>query len=287
MIKSMTGYARICKSLDCGRVVLEIHCVNKRALEFNVNLPRSYLYYDLLLRDWLRQEIARGQVTVRMHFERDEKSENEGVPSQAVLKKLKERWEKVAGALGYDPKKDVSLSFLLEQLPSALREELSEKQLKGMVKAALVDLNTMKEKEGSALEKDLRKCLNEMRKTLKVVQKGASRAVQKYEARLKEKIEAFNIGDFEEKLAREVVLFADKVDVNEEIVRLGSHFDQVETYLKGKEKSVGRTLEFLTQEMHRELNTLSAKVADSDLVHKVVGMKNELGKIREQVQNIE
>ena len=287
MIKSMTGYARICKSLAGGRVVLEIHCVNKRALEFNVNLPRSYLYYDLLLRDWLRQEISRGQVTVRLHFERSEKGEQEGVPSQRILKQLKDRWEKVAASLGYDPKKDVSLSFLLEQMPSALCEELSEKQLKEMVKETLVDLNTMKEKEGAALEKDLSKCLEQMRKTLKVVEKGASKAVQRFEKRLKEKIEAFNIGDFDEKLAREVVLFADKVDVNEEIVRLNSHFDQVESYLKGKEKSVGRTLEFLTQEMHRELNTLSAKVADSDLVHKVVGMKNELGKIREQVQNIE
>ena len=287
MIKSMTGYARSSKSLAGGRVVLEIHCVNKRALEFNVNLPRSYLYYDLLLRDWLRQEISRGQVTVRLHFERSEKGEKEGLPSQHSLKQLKERWEKTAASLGYDPKRDVTLSFLLEQLPSALREELSEKELKEMVKEALADLSTMKEKEGVALEKDIGKCLEQMRKTLKVVEKGASKGVQRFEERLKEKIEAFHTGDFEEKLAREVVLFADKVDVNEEIVRLNSHFDQVEIYLKGKEKSVGRTLEFLTQEMHRELNTLSAKVADSDLVHKVVGMKNELGKIREQVQNIE
>lgn len=287
MIKSMTGYARCSKSLAGGRVVLEIHCVNKRALEFNINLPRNYLYYDLLLRDWLREEISRGQVTVRLHFEHSETGEQEGVPSQTLLKQLKVRWEKVAASLGYDQMKEVSLSFLLEQMPSSLREELSEKQLKEMVKETLVELNTMKEKEGAALEKDLSRCLEQMRKILKVVEKGAAKAVKRFEERLKEKIEAFSTGDLEEKLAREVVLFADKVDVNEEIVRLNSHFDQVESYLKGEEKSVGRTLEFLTQEMHRELNTLSAKVADSDLVHKIVGMKNELGKIREQVQNIE
>ena len=287
MIKSMTGYGRSSISLADGRVVLEIHCVNKRALEFNVNLPRSYLYYDLLLRDWLRQEISRGQVTVRLHFERDEKGETVGVPSGRALKQLKERWEKAAASLGFDPKTEVTLSFLLEQMPSTMCEELSEEQLKEMVKEAFADLNKMKEKEGTALEKDLRKCIDHMRKTLKEVEKAAPKVIKRFEERLKEKIEGFSTGDFDEKLAREVILFADKVDVNEEIVRLNSHFDQVFIYLSGKEKSVGRTLEFLTQEMHRELNTLSAKVADSDLVHKVVGMKNELGKIREQVQNIE
>lgn len=287
MIKSMTGYARSSKLLAGGRIILELHCVNKRMLEFNVNLPRQYLSYELVLRDWLRQEIPRGQVTVRVHFEREEKGEIAGVPSARLLKPLKERWEKVARSLGYDPKEEVTLFFLLSQMPALLHEDLSEKVLKEMVDKALSDLNKMKEKEGAALAKDLRHCLDSMRKTLKEVEKAAPKVVRRFEERLREKIKGFRTGDFDEKLAREVVLFADKVDVNEEIVRLNSHFDQIEIYLSGKEKSVGRTLEFLTQEVHRELNTLSAKVADSDLVHKIVGMKNELGKFREQIQNIE
>lgn len=284
MIRSMTGYARSSKPFAGGRVVFEIHCVNKRALEFNVHIPRSYLYYDLLLRDWLRKEILRGQVTLRLHFEG---SEAEGVPSAKSLKRLKGEWEKVAASLGYDPAKEVTLPFLLAQMPSLLSEELSEKELKEMVKEALGDLNSMKEKEGAVLAKDVHKSLELMRKTLESVSKEAHKVIQRYEVRLKEKIEGLSAGDFDEKLAREVVLFADKVDVNEEIVRLKSHFEQVEGYLKGDKKSVGRTLEFLTQEMHRELNTLSSKITDSDLVHKVVLMKNELGKMREQVQNIE
>ncbi len=284
MIKSMTGYARISKVFTFGRGVLELHCVNKRTLEMNVNLPRSCLYYDLLLREWVRREISRGQVTIRFHIEREERT---ALPSTKGLKDAKSYWVKVAKSLGFDPAEGVTLPFLLQQVSTMASEDLSEKQLKEMTIEALSALKKMKENEGAALEKDLLNCLAKMGKILYVIEKGASRAVKRFEERLREKIKEYHTSDFDEKIAREVVLYADKVDVNEEIVRLRSHFDQFASYLKSKEKSTGRTLEFLTQEIHRELNTLSSKVAECDLIHKAVQMKNELGKMREQVQNIE
>lgn len=285
VLRSMTGYARASKVVAGRRAVLELTSINKRSLEMHTFLPRTQLYFDLLLREWVRQEITRGQVTVRLYFESD--SKGEGAVSLATLKGLKKKWDEAAAKLGYDPKTAITLDFLTQQIPAGDHEELEEKDLKGLAEKALEGLVKMKEKEGGRLEKDIRARLEQMGKRLKQVEKEAPKVVERQKERLSLKLKEFSTGDFEEKMAREIVLFADRVDVTEEIVRLHSHFEQFEKFLESKEKSIGRTLEFLCQEIHRELSTMAAKVSDSGCVHNVVAMKSLLDQIREQVQNIE
>lgn len=249
-----------------------------------MHIPRAYLSKDLLIREWLRKEMVRGQVSVYLTIERVEGGKGK---SASALQSLKKEWEQTAKDLGYDPKKEITLPFLVELLPESSMEELSEKELKDLVAKTLKEFLAMQKKEGIALQKDLKKCLGVLKQGIEAVEKKVPLVVRRYEQRLQEKLSRFQIEDNDERVARELALFADRVDVNEEIVRLKSHLDQMEGYLTSREKAVGRTLEFLLQEIHRELNTLTSKVADSELVHQLVLMKNELGKMREQVQNIE
>jgi uncharacterized protein (TIGR00255 family) len=285
VLRSMTGYARVSKVVSGKRAVLEITSINKRVLEMHVYLPRTYLYYDLLLREWMRKSLTRGQVTVRLYFESEKNATGES--SLATLKGLKKQWDETATKLGYDSNQAVTLDFLMQQVPLAVKEELEEKDLKELADKALNALFKMKEKEGATLEKDIRSRLANIAKRLKHVEKQVPKIVERQKERLSEKIKGFATGDFEEKMAREVVLFADRVDVTEEIVRLHSHLQQFEKFLMTTEKSIGRTLEFLVQEIHRELNTMAAKVSDSNCIHNVVEMKSLVDQIREQVQNIE
>ncbi len=283
MIKSMTGYARLFKTTPFGRVVLEIHSINKRELEIALYLPRNYLAFDLPLREWVQESVLRGQVTVRLQIEGKER----GAPAKlGALKAAKAKWDKIALGLGLDPKQEITLPFLLEQIGSEEIGELKESELKALTEEVLQALRAMQEREGKALSRDVKERLAFLVKSLKVIEKGAGKAAKRYEERLKEKIREYAAQDLDERLLREVVVFADRCDVTEEIVRLKSHFEQFALILKSDEGSVGRTLEFLTQEIQRELSTLSAKISDASLVHIALEMKNELGKMREQIRNI-
>src|SRR3989338_306787 len=287
MIRSMTGYAKAAGVVCGGHAVLEIHSINKRNLEMHILMPHACLQYDLLLREWIRRAVTRGQLTVRLRVEPREGAPPESEQTETSLKRLKRHWERAAAALGYDPQTEVTLAFLLKQEALFAKEEIKEAELEALTKRALGALLKMKEREGAALARDLKGRIEGMKTTLNQIEKRAPRAACRFEARLKERLQGFTLPDQEERIAREVVLYADKADVTEEIVRLRSHFDQFLLSLKAKKTQVGRTLEFLAQEILRELTTLSSKASDTEMEQQAVEMKSELDKIREQVQNIE
>ena len=287
MARSMTAYARGVQMTPFGRLILEIHSVNKRVLEMNVSLPRNLLYLDLLLRDWLREKVTRGQVTVRLQFE-DEDAEGVQLKKTASeLKSLKKFWEKIAVDLSYDPKKEVTLSFLMKQVPQETKENIEESQLKVAFQETVLKFLAMKEREGKVLGEDISVRLQLLREHLEKVEGLAPSVAKRYLERLKQKIDEVSTPELEDRLYREMVLFADKIDITEEIVRLKSHFDQFFSYLKSKEQSIGRTLDFLCQEIYREINTIGSKAQEGQISFFVVEMKSELDKIKEQVQNIE
>jgi uncharacterized protein (TIGR00255 family) len=280
-MKSMTGYA----SATAGPFLIEIHSVNRKGLDLGIGLPRELLAYDVEIRKWLGEELARGQVTVRVSHAEGVK----GAPDLSRLKKLKQGWEKVAESLGYQ-KKDIALSFLINQLVDIREEPKGTRQfLQAGVKKALHLLTAMKKREGAALLVDIVKRVKMLEARVKQLEGKAGKTVSKYREKLRERIlEATGLdmkGD--ERMFKEVALFAEKVDVTEELTRLRSHFKQFYALLKSDEKSIGRTLDFLTQEINREINTLGSKALDAEISAVVVEMKSELEKIREQVQNIE
>ncbi len=295
MIKSMTAYSRASASSSLGRLVVEIHSVNRKMLDVSVNLPKDLLRFDMDIRKWLSKSLERGQVTVRVTLQSEGSAGRSPSASFSQLKNLKEGWEKIASDLGYDPKTMIDLSFLMGQLQvsqgieSPQEEESIRDALKEAVEPALQDLMQMKETEGKTLALDIQKRLKLIEETVALVEAKKELPLVHYRKKLIERLK--EVGqvhqEAEERIAREVVLLAEKMDVTEEIVRLHAHIEQFRHHLFSPEKAVGRTLDFLTQEMHREINTLGSKSSDSEISLHVVKMKSELDKIREQVQNIE
>lgn len=295
MIKSMTAYSRASISAPLGRFVVEIHSVNRKMLDMSLYLPKDLLRFDIELRKRLSQSLERGQVTLRLTVQSDGIAGKLFSSYSIQLKGLKEGWEKLARELGYDPAKMIDLPFLVSQLqtmpPSETKEEEEgiKEALKEVIEAALDDLMQMKETEGKTLALDIQKRLKIIEENIAVVELKKDEPLLRYRKKLIERLKDVGHlhGEAEERIAREVALLAEKMDITEELVRLHAHIEQFRIHLSSHEKAVGRTLDFLTQEMHREINTLGSKSTDSDISIYVVKMKGELDKIREQVQNIE
>jgi uncharacterized protein (TIGR00255 family) len=295
MIKSMTAYGRSSVHSPIGRIVIEIHSVNRKMLDMSLYLPKDLLRFDIEMRKLLSKSLERGQITLRLTLQ------NEGMPLRLFsnyylqLKALKEGWENLARDLGYDAQKTVDLDFLVSQLqmtPSSESkedEEMLKASLKEGVELALQELMKMKEAEGKSLALDIQKRLNIIEETVAIIELNKELPVVHYRKKLIDRMKEIDHlhKENEERILREIIILAEKMDVTEEIVRLHTHVEQFSNHLLSHEKAVGRTLDFLTQEMHREMNTLGSKSADSEISLCVIKMKSELDKIREQVQNIE
>jgi uncharacterized protein (TIGR00255 family) len=294
MIKSMTAYSRASLSTPLGRLTVELHSVNRKMLDLSLYLPKDYLRFDMEIRKWLGQALERGQVTLRLHAQNEDTSSNLSHYS-TQLKGLKEGWEKIARELGYEPTQTIDLAFLVSQMQtvsmgdSKEEEEKIKAALKEVIESALREFMHMKKVEGAALATDIEKRLNVIQEHLELIKLKKDEPLTRYQKKILERLK--EIGhiqeEVEERVAREVALLAEKMDITEELVRLGVHLEQFRIHLNSADKSIGRTLDFLTQEMHREITTLGAKSMDSDISIYVVKMKSELDKIREQVQNIE
>jgi uncharacterized protein (TIGR00255 family) len=294
MIKSMTAYSRASVTSSLGRFIIEIHSVNRKMLDMSLYLPKDLLRFDIAVRKWLSQSLERGQVTLRLTLHTEEVGHKLSTYS-VQLKALKEGWEKLALEIGYDPIKVIDLPFLVSQMqmmpPSESREEEEtfKASLKEAVDAALQDLMQMKETEGNILVLDIQKRLKMIEENIAAIELKKELPLAHYRKKLIERLKEVGPmqGEAEERISREIALLADKMDVTEELVRLRAHIEHFRQHLLSQEKAVGRTLDFLTQEMHREINTLGSKSADCEISLYVVKIKSELDKIREQVQNIE
>lgn len=287
----MTGYGKGSKETPLGLLVCEIHSVNRKFLDINLYLSKELFSFDIPLRKWASQHIPRGQVTLKafFRFESDEKNEYALKP----LKALKEQWFHITHQLGLNPEKEISLPFLLQQYQANTQidpahEKLIEKELFQGFEEALKHFNSMKKTEGDALEAEIKSHLKMIEKPLGKIKENANLGVDKYRLKLEERLKelALDIGR-DDRVLREVALFAEKVDISEELARLYSHLDQFYKTIEKKQKSYGKELEFLTQEMHREINTISAKVFDLELTKMTLEIKSELEKIKEQIQNVE
>ncbi|MBI2743766.1 MAG: YicC family protein [Chlamydiales bacterium] len=294
MVRSMTAYGRATKDNPLGSWAVEIHSVNRKMLDMHLMMPKEFLRFDLDVRKWIADQIQRGQVNVRIVHTLNEKSI---APSIKTLKQFKGMWEKVAEELGYDPLAEVDLPFLLDRAPqsSTLEQPEQDEELKASLKdavgSALKEMMEMKVREGKHLHDDLLGRLKIIEDAAQKAKLAAPQMMDNFRKKLLERISSLSLlpqtPENEERLFRELSFFAEKGDVTEELTRLDSHIAQFRHYLKSGEKSIGRTLDFLTQEIHREINTLSAKSLETELSYLTVLMKSECEKIREQLQNIE
>lgn len=287
----MTAFGRSSKETRLGRLVIEVQSLNRRMLDIHLVLPKEFLRFEIEIRKWIAEFICRGGITVRIYLKSEELLSMQ-IPQ---LKQLKNTWIKVAEELGYDSKTTVTFPFLIEQLPhlTQIEDQTEEEQMKETLKEgidiALEELMKMKSKEGQALAVDIESRLKTLKEQLEKVEGRSQFSVEKYKQKLNERMQEFKAKgeEFDDRILKEIAIFAEKLDVSEEQTRLRSHIHQFQGLLNASEKSIGKTLEFLTQELNREVNTLASKSADTELSQITVSMKSEIEKIREQIQNIE
>ena len=292
MIKSMTGYGRAVETVNGREFTVELRAVNNRYLDCGVKLPRSVSFAEETVKQAVKNSISRGKVdvfiSVRSENAADAKVSLNTAMVEGYLAAMKQMVE------NYPVKDDISVS-LLSRMPevfSVEKPEVDEEQLLAdllsVVGKALEGYDAMRTTEGAALDRDLRSRGQTILELVAKVEAGNGKTVEDYRTRLENKLREVleNTAIDESRILTEAAIFADKVAVDEETVRLRSHLEQMNNMLTGG-GAVGRKLDFLLQEMNRESNTIGSKCTDVELARIVVDIKAELEKIREQTQNIE
>lgn len=291
----MTAYGRASDTLSIGKMVVEIHSVNRKMLDVSVYLPKDLLRFDIDVRKWIASEVERGQISVRVSLHNQEDSAKLAQNQLLQLKSLQSGWNQVAEGLNFDPKQSIDLQFLIAQLQQTAYIESAEQEqefkiiLQRVVHAALDELMQMKRIEGQTLCSDIQKRLKFIEEQLIGIEKKKEDPYERYRQKILVRLQEIGQIDpeIEERILRELIFLAERLDVTEELVRLRAHIAQFRQHIISTDKAIGRTLEFLTQEMLREINTLGSKSIDTDVSIFVVMIKSELEKIREQIQNLE
>ena len=292
MIKSMTGYGRAREVRNKRDITVEVRSVNNRYLDCTVKMPRMYSFAEDAVKQCVQKAISRGKVDVFISLRAEGAQDVKISLNAPVVEGYLAAMRQMVDAYGV--RDDISVSTL-SQLPDVFTvekpevdEEALQADLMGVVDKALTQYDAMRSAEGKALENDLRGRGQTIAELVSQVEAGSGQTVVDYRTRLENKLKEVlaNTAIDESRILTEAAIFADKVAVDEETVRLRSHLDQMNHMLTAG-GAIGRKLDFLLQEMNRESNTIGSKCSDVRLARIVVEIKAELEKIREQTQNIE
>ncbi|MCJ7802977.1 MAG: YicC family protein [Desulfobacterales bacterium] len=292
MLKSMTGFGRAEGDTTFGKVIVESRSVNHRYCDINIKLPKRLSLFENRIKEIIRSQVSRGRIDVLLRLdnlgeEKVQLSVDLDLAEQyyRVLQDLKEKLQL---------KDEITLNLLAgsKDLITAKEEsgdiEPYWQEVLPILKHSFKNMDDMKRLEGESLTKDLQQRLEHLAKELQMIKQQfpfrLKTTLTRLHERLRSLLEGMEIDP--SRFQQEVALLAERTDITEEIVRAESHLAQFGTLLEGNEP-VGRKMDFLLQEIHREVNTVSAKANDAEISQRVVEMKSELEKIREQVQNIE
>ena len=293
MIKSMTAFATVEKTVDELAVTVDIRSYNSRHIDIFLRVPPAYKSLEDRIKSLISNRVARGRVEVRVQID-DRAEEAAGLEIDyaratgvmAAFKELKSE---------FNLKNDITLDMLVgaggifkpvEKLPN---EDVLWTAVKDCTSLALDDLEAMRQKEGDFIAEDIGRRLDFINDCLKQIKKGSKDLLVQYQERLKERISLLTQNMVELDLARvaqEAAFLADRSDISEEIVRAASHLNQFNLIMNAVEPA-GRKLNFLLQELNREFNTMGSKIGNAEMAHLVIDVKSELEKIREQIQNVE
>lgn len=294
MIKSMTGFGR-CETVLNGReITVEIRSVNHRYFEFSCRTPRGYGFLDDKLKAYVNSKVSRGKIDMYVSISASDETPAEVTVNHQLVAGYLNAMKEISETYGVE--NDVTV-VSLSRFPdvftvhkAAEDEEQIIADVLSAVDTALASFISMREAEGEKMKADILSRANTILSIVGEIEERSPQTVQEYEQRLLERIRQTladnDVSIDEQRVLTEVAVFADKVAVAEETVRLRSHFEQLKKFLE-YEEPVGRKIDFIIQEMNREANTIGSKVQDAVLAHKVVDIKSEIEKIREQVQNIE
>ena len=293
MLKSMTGFSRHENQNEDLTCKVEIRSVNNRFIDINTRLPKSLAPLELPLKKMVKSKCARGSFDISIAIEKNGDSEAnlEVAPNLPLATEYLNAFKNIQEGLGL--KGEIDINTILSQRdvvkPELKKvEDSSEEIVLQTVDKTLTDLVKMREEEGKNLEKDILNQISTIKAMGKLISTKQSITVQEFQDKLKEKIQTLTTGIEIDpaRIAQESALLADRCDVTEELVRLESHLDQFNKLVASHEPQ-GRKLEFLTQEINREVNTMGSKTIDLEVSKAVIEMKSCLEKIREQLANIE
>lgn len=292
MVKSMTGYGRAEETIRGCTITVELRSVNNRYLDCNIRLPRLYLFAEDGIKSRVQNTISRGKVDVFVTLDYAGKEEVKVTVNRPVADGYYGALKQLAQS--YQLSEDISVS-LLSRFPDVLLAEKAEEDTEqraqdiySVLDRALADFDEMRTKEGSRLRDDIFSRTAAIEDMVTFVEERSPQTVSEYRAKLEARMQEVlqNTQIDESRLLTEAAIFADKVAVAEETVRLRSHIAQLREMLS-KGGATGRKLDFLIQEFNREANTIGSKCSDIQIARQVVDIKAEIEKIREQVQNIE
>ena len=291
MIKSMTGYGRAKLSKDDREYQIEIKSVNHRYLDISVRIPKQLSYLEETIKKEIAKKVKRGKIDVFVTFENNSLEGKEIKINTELAKAYIDEFKKLA-------EKENILSDIqvteISKYPDVLNiqssqddEKITEEVLE-TITIATDNLVQMRETEGNKISEDLLKRLNIINKKVEEIAKLSTGLIEEYVVKLEERINEIlkNQEIDKTRLAQEVVIYADKCSIEEEVTRLNSHISQFKNLLNSNE-AIGKKLDFIIQEMNRETNTIGSKANNLEITNGVIDIKTEIENIREQVQNIE
>jgi len=291
-MKSMTGYGRGSGHLGNLEITLELHSVNRKNLDCIINLPREWQALEADFLSVIKESVHRGRLVVTVQAQAVSDSDSAGDFDINTIRSLYAQLQTSCKALGVKDQVSSELVFQLalyakknQVLPAV--EEAKAVSLEAL-KQAISSLLEMRQKEGDALRADLLERKDILAEVVSSIEERSSGSVERYRELLFQRLRQaeLELDPSDERVLKEIALFADRCDITEEITRLKSHLVQLEDFL-GSEDAVGRRIDFLLQEMNRESNTIGSKANDIEISRNVISLKNELERIREQALNIE
>jgi uncharacterized protein (TIGR00255 family) len=294
MLKSMTAYARSSFKSEIGELVVELQSVNRKFLEIAVSVPKEFSCFEINLKKWLSPFVSRGQVSLKVFVSYENISPIIVNPNLPLARQIKHAWDQIEKELNL-PSKEFNLALLSDVEGILLFEENLQEEdrylhvLKEALDLAIEKFVRMKLQEGAFLQVDILERTKKIHTWMKDVEKKAPFATKKYREKLVSRLEGLipqNVEN-EERILREVALFAEKVDIAEEITRFFCHLTHFEELINSETSNIGKTLEFVLQELNREVNTVGSKASDLEISRYVIDIKSELERIREQIQNVE
>ena len=291
-MRSMTGYGRGESDHGGVKFSVELNSVNRKQSDIVINLPRDFAALEPRIRQAINEKLSRGRTNAVVSFQEGANNARKLALDTALARSYHDAMRDLQKELNAPG--EITIGAILQApgvmrfTDNAIEAETAWPALERALTSALAELIKMREREGKHLAKDLIHRLKVIRTEIKTVRALFPEVVKKYRATLFDRIAkaGIELALDDERLLKEVALFADRSDVSEELTRLESHLAQFAHHLRSSEP-VGRTLEFITQEIFRELNTLGVKSNDADISRHVVACKAELEKIREQIQNLE
>jgi uncharacterized protein (TIGR00255 family) len=290
MIKSMTGYGSAIKDLTSGKYTVEIKSLNSKFLELNLKLPKAYSDKEFFLRNECNKQIERGKVALSINVESHDVASKAATINQELLKFYYSELKKTATELGENTQDLLKLAVTFPEVVKYDENSISEEEWNNLLetfKQALANFQKFRTDEGAVLEKDLVLRINNILELMLKVEVDEPNRVPAFKERLNnylnDAVGKENVDN--NRLEQELIYYIDKFDITEEKVRLRSHCNYFVQTLKEKDAN-GKKLGFISQEIGREINTMGSKANDANIQRYVVGMKEELEKIKEQLLNV-